>query len=62
MYNDFIHKGTPMTELQSKVLLYIESGKTDEEKMKLALNAVSMWYMENGHFNRSYSIDAENPQ
>jgi hypothetical protein len=51
-----------MTELQSKVLFYIKSGKTDEEKMKLALNAVSMWYMENGYFNRSYSIDAENPK
>ena len=48
-----------MTDLQQKVLTAIQSGKTDEEKTNLSLNAVRMWYFENGYFHRSYEIGAQ---
>jgi hypothetical protein len=50
-----------MTELQEKVFNKIKSGTTDEEKTVLALDAVRMWYLEQGYFSRSYHIEWENP-
>jgi hypothetical protein len=50
-----------MTELQTKVFVAIKSGTTDEEKAVLAVNAVRMWYWEQGYFARSYEIDEQLP-
>jgi hypothetical protein len=60
-YNSMNNTGTPMTELQTKVFDAIKSGKTDEEKTVLAIDAVRIWYMIQGYFGRAYEIDAENP-
>jgi hypothetical protein len=49
-----------MTELQTKVFVAIKSGTTDEEKAVLAVNAVRMWYWEQGYFARSYEIGEAN--
>ena len=46
-----------MTELQTKVLTATKSGTTDEEKAVLAVNAVRMWYWEQGYYSRSYQLD-----
>jgi hypothetical protein len=51
-----------MTELQEKVFNNIKSGTTDEEKAVLAIDAVRMWYWEQGYFSRSYDIGRENPK
>jgi hypothetical protein len=62
VYNGFIHKGTPMTELQTKVFNAVKSGTTDEEKTFLAIDALRMWYYEQGYFSRAYRLESENPQ
>ena len=49
-----------MTELQTKVFTAIKSGTTDEEKAVLAIDAVRMWYCEQGYFARSYEIEEAN--
>jgi hypothetical protein len=46
-----------MTELQTKVFSAIKSGTTDEEKAVLAIDAVRMWYWEQGYFARSYQLE-----
>jgi hypothetical protein len=49
-----------MTELQTKVFTAIKSGTTDQEKTVLAIDAVRMWYWEQGFFARSYEIEEAN--
>jgi hypothetical protein len=51
-----------MTELQTKVFNAVKSGTTDEEKTFLAIDALRMWYYEQGYFARAYSLESENPQ
>jgi hypothetical protein len=51
-----------MTELQEKVFNKIKSGTTDEEKTVLAIDAVRMWYYEQGYFARAYRLELENPE
>ena len=51
-----------MTELQTKVFNAVKSGTTDEEKTFLAIDALRMWYYEQGYFARAYRLESENPQ
>ena len=51
-----------MTELQTKVFNAVKSGTTDEEKTFLAIDALRMWYYEQGYFSRAYRLESENPQ
>jgi hypothetical protein len=61
-YNSRTNKGTLMTELQTKVFNAVKSGTTDEEKTFLAIDALRMWYYEQGYFARAYRLESENPQ
>jgi hypothetical protein len=49
-----------MTELQTKVFNAIKSATSDEERTKLAISAMSSWYLERGRFAESYRLDMEN--
>ena len=51
-----------MTELQTKVFNAVKSGTTDEEKTFLAIDALRMWYYDQGYFASAYSLESENPQ
>jgi hypothetical protein len=48
-----------MTDLQQQVFTAIQSGKTDEEKTNLSLDAIRMWYLKQGHFHDAYEIEAQ---
>lgn len=48
-----------MTDLQQQVFAAIQSGKTDEERTNLSLNAIRMWYLKQGHFHDAYRIEAQ---
>ena len=51
-----------MTELQTKVFNAIKTGNTDEEKTFLAIDALRMWYVQQGYLTRAYKLESENPQ
>lgn len=50
-----------MTELQKMVMEAIAKEETSEQKTRAALDAVRLWYIQQGSFHDSYRIDAQNP-
>lgn len=61
MLKPSLYLGSKMTELQKMVLEAITNDGTPEQKTRAALDAVRLWYIQQGSFHDSYRIDAQNP-